>query len=74
MNHIYNVKCCIIEFFIIQGTYLTVVNLCCCRDPQLVKKIGAITAQEVRATGVAQVFAPCVAVNKWITYNRNIDI
>ena len=32
------------------------------RDPELVKKIGAITALEVRATGIAQSFAPCVAV------------
>ncbi|KAL0725270.1 hypothetical protein Bca4012_039869 [Brassica carinata] len=32
------------------------------RDPELVKKIGAITALEVRATGIAQAFAPCVAV------------
>ncbi|EOA25639.1 hypothetical protein CARUB_v10018993mg [Capsella rubella] len=32
------------------------------RDPQLVKRIGAITALEVKATGVAQAFAPCVAV------------
>ncbi|AEE80382.1 putative glucan 1,3-beta-glucosidase [Arabidopsis thaliana] len=38
------------------------VGLGATRDPQLVKKIGAITAQEVRATGVAQAFAPCVAV------------
>lgn len=34
----------------------------CFRDPDLVKKIGAITALEVRATGIAQAFAPCVAV------------
>ncbi|XP_010473764.1 PREDICTED: uncharacterized protein LOC104753173 [Camelina sativa] len=32
------------------------------RDPELVKRIGAITALEAKATGVAQVFAPCVAV------------
>ncbi|CAH2063056.1 unnamed protein product [Thlaspi arvense] len=38
------------------------VGLGATRDPQLVKKIGAITALEVRATGIAQVFAPCVAV------------
>ncbi|CAN8253898.1 unnamed protein product [Cochlearia groenlandica] len=38
------------------------VGLGATRDPQLVKKIGEITALEVRATGVAQAFAPCVAV------------
>ncbi|XP_039137274.1 beta-glucosidase BoGH3B-like [Dioscorea cayenensis subsp. rotundata] len=32
------------------------------RDPSLVKKIGAATALEVRATGIPYVFAPCVAV------------
>ncbi|CAL4964557.1 unnamed protein product [Urochloa decumbens] len=31
-------------------------------DPELVKKIGAATALEVRATGIPYVFAPCVAV------------
>ncbi|KAK9283302.1 hypothetical protein L1049_011540 [Liquidambar formosana] len=32
------------------------------RDPQLVKRIGAATALEVRATGIPYVFAPCIAV------------
>ncbi|CAI9781361.1 unnamed protein product [Fraxinus pennsylvanica] len=32
------------------------------RDPELVKKIGAATALEVRATGIPYAFAPCVAV------------
>ncbi|KAG6486001.1 beta-glucosidase BoGH3B-like [Zingiber officinale] len=32
------------------------------RDPLLVKRIGAATALEVRATGIPYVFAPCVAV------------
>ncbi|KAK6926595.1 Glycoside hydrolase, family 3, N-terminal [Dillenia turbinata] len=31
-------------------------------DPVLVKKIGAATALEVRATGIPYVFAPCIAV------------
>ncbi|KAI7747350.1 LOW QUALITY PROTEIN: hypothetical protein M8C21_007983 [Ambrosia artemisiifolia] len=31
-------------------------------DPILVKKIGAATALEVRATGIQYVFAPCIAV------------
>ncbi|XP_020552610.1 uncharacterized protein LOC110012609 isoform X1 [Sesamum indicum] len=32
------------------------------RDPDLVKKIGAATALEVRATGIHYTFAPCIAV------------
>lgn len=32
------------------------------RDAELVKKIGAATALEVRATGIPYVFAPCIAV------------
>ncbi|GLU19079.1 hypothetical protein SLE2022_353460 [Rubroshorea leprosula] len=32
------------------------------RDPDLVKRIGAATALEVRATGINYVFAPCIAV------------
>ncbi|RZC48350.1 hypothetical protein C5167_041286 [Papaver somniferum] len=32
------------------------------RDPELIKKIGAATALEVRATGIPYVFAPCIAV------------
>ncbi|GER44807.1 4-glucanase [Striga asiatica] len=31
-------------------------------DPELVKRIGAATAREVRATGINYAFAPCVAV------------
>ncbi|XP_039045519.1 beta-glucosidase BoGH3B-like [Hibiscus syriacus] len=32
------------------------------RDPELVKKIGAATALETRATGIPYVFSPCIAV------------
>ncbi|KAF6169828.1 hypothetical protein GIB67_034220, partial [Kingdonia uniflora] len=32
------------------------------RDPDLVKRIGAATALEVRATGIPYVFSPCIAV------------
>ncbi|XP_007010542.2 PREDICTED: beta-glucosidase BoGH3B isoform X1 [Theobroma cacao] len=38
------------------------VGLGATRDPALVKKIGAATALEVRATGIPYVFAPCIAV------------
>lgn len=34
-----------------------------CRDPDLVEKIGAVTALETRASGVQYAFAPCVAVS-----------
>ncbi|KAL2239257.1 lysosomal beta glucosidase-like [Sesamum indicum] len=32
------------------------------RDPELVKRIGAATAREIRATGIPYAFAPCIAV------------
>lgn len=32
------------------------------RDPDLVKRIGAATALEIRATGIPYAFAPCIAV------------
>lgn len=38
------------------------VGLGAARDPGLVKRIGAATALEVRATGLPYVFAPCIAV------------
>ncbi|KAJ4754582.1 Glycosyl hydrolase family protein [Rhynchospora pubera] len=38
------------------------VGLGATRDPELVKKIGAATALEVRATGIQYAFAPCIAV------------
>ncbi|XWS08176.1 hypothetical protein CRYUN_Cryun41cG0057500 [Craigia yunnanensis] len=40
------------------------VGLGATRDPELVKKIGAATALEVRATGIPYIFAPCIAVCK----------
>ncbi|KAI8525882.1 hypothetical protein RHMOL_Rhmol13G0265500 [Rhododendron molle] len=38
------------------------VGLGATRDPELVKRIGAATAREARATGIPYVFAPCIAV------------
>ncbi|XP_057467797.1 uncharacterized protein LOC130757146 [Actinidia eriantha] len=38
------------------------VGLGASRDPKLVKRIGAATALEVRATGIRYTFAPCIAV------------
>ncbi|KAK4753852.1 hypothetical protein SAY87_001956 [Trapa incisa] len=37
-------------------------GLCSFRDPELVKRIGAATAREIRATGINYAFAPCIAV------------
>ncbi|EPS66822.1 hypothetical protein M569_07948 [Genlisea aurea] len=38
------------------------VGLGATRDPELVRRIGAATALEVRATGIQYAFAPCIAV------------
>jgi beta-glucosidase len=38
------------------------IGLGCTRDAALVEKIGRITAEEVRATGIQWAFAPCVTV------------
>lgn len=32
------------------------------RDAELIRRIGAATALEVRATGISYAFAPCIAV------------
>ncbi|KAH0668177.1 hypothetical protein KY290_029106 [Solanum tuberosum] len=51
------------------------------RDPDLVKRIGAATALEVRATGIPYAFAPCVAVCRdprwgrcYESYSEDINI
>ncbi|CAK9326491.1 unnamed protein product [Citrullus colocynthis] len=38
------------------------VGLGATREPELLRRIGAATAKEVRATGIDYVFAPCIAV------------
>ena len=35
------------------------------RDPELVKRIGAATALELRATGIQYTYAPCIAVSNY---------
>ncbi|CAM8954764.1 unnamed protein product [Rhodiola kirilowii] len=57
------------------------VGLGATRDPELVKRIGAATALEVRATGIPYVFAPCLAVcrdPRWgrcfESYSENPDV
>ncbi|KAK4409148.1 Beta-glucosidase BoGH3B [Sesamum angolense] len=42
-------------------------------DPELVKRIGAATALEVRATGIHYTFAPCIAVMVPEEYVEFID-
>lgn len=43
------------------------------RDAALVEKIGRITAEEVRATGIQWVFAPCVAVPQDPRWGRTYE-
>ena len=38
------------------------------RDPELVQRIGAATALEVRATGIPYAFAPCIAVSEFLDF------
>ncbi|CAA0841451.1 Glycosyl hydrolase family protein [Striga hermonthica] len=59
-NNVYNAT--IFPHNIGLGATRQIITLFFCRDPQLVKKIGAATALEVRATGIPYVFAPCIAV------------
>jgi len=43
------------------------------RNAALVEKIGQITAEEVRATGIQWVFAPCVTVPQDIRWGRTYE-
>jgi len=49
------------------------IALGCTRDPVLVEKIGRITAEEVRATGIQWTFAPCVTVPQDIRWGRTYE-
>jgi beta-glucosidase len=49
------------------------IGLGCTRDPQLIEKIERITAEEVRATGINWVFAPCVAVPQDERWGRTYE-
>nr|GMD25985.1 beta-glucosidase BoGH3B-like [Ipomoea batatas] len=51
------------------------------RDPELVKRIGAATALETRATGINYAFAPCIAVCRdprwgrcYESYSEDVEI
>ncbi len=49
------------------------IGLGCARDAKLVEKIERITAEEVRATGINWVFAPCVTVPRDIRWGRTYE-
>jgi beta-glucosidase len=49
------------------------IGLGCTRDPALVEKIGRITAEEVRATGIQWTFGPCVTVPQDIRWGRTYE-
>ncbi len=49
------------------------IGLGCTRDADLVERIGRVTAQEVRATGINWAFAPCVAVPQDIRWGRTYE-
>ena len=49
------------------------IALGCTRDPDLVERIGRITAREVRATGIQWTFGPCVAVPQDIRWGRTYE-
>jgi len=49
------------------------VGLGCTRDPALIEKIERATAEEVRATGINWVFAPCVTVPQDERWGRTYE-
>jgi beta-glucosidase len=49
------------------------IGMGCTRNPQLVEKEERITAEEVRATGIQWVFAPCVAVPQDARWGRTYE-
>jgi beta-glucosidase len=59
----------------VQGAVMFPHNIAlgCTRDPALVEKIGRITAEEVRATGIQWTFGPCVTVPQDIRWGRTYE-
>ncbi|MGA2556791.1 MAG: glycoside hydrolase family 3 N-terminal domain-containing protein [Verrucomicrobiota bacterium] len=49
------------------------VGLGCAGDADLVERIQRVTAQEVRATGINWVFAPCIAVPRDVRWGRTYE-
>ena len=49
------------------------INIGATRDPELAEKTGAVTASEVRATGIPWDFAPCVCVTRDERWGRSYE-
>jgi beta-glucosidase len=49
------------------------IGLGCTRDAELVEKIGRVTAEEVRTTGINWAFAPCVTVPQDVRWGRTYE-
>src|ERR1035441_9385015 len=49
------------------------IGLGCTRNPALVRQVERITAEEVRASGIQWVFAPCVTVPQDIRWGRSYE-
>jgi beta-glucosidase len=49
------------------------IGLGCTRNRALIEKVGRITAEEVRATGIQWAFAPCVTVPQDIRWGRTYE-
>jgi beta-glucosidase len=49
------------------------IGLGCTRDPELVENVERVTAEEVRATGINWVFAPCVTVPQDERWGRTYE-
>jgi beta-glucosidase len=49
------------------------IGLGCTHNPDLVEKVGRITAEEVRATGINWTFAPCVTVPRDERWGRTYE-
>ncbi|WP_035480794.1 glycoside hydrolase family 3 protein [Aliagarivorans marinus] len=49
------------------------IGLGCARDPELIERIGQVTAREVAATGLDWTFAPTVAVPRDLRWGRTYE-
>lgn len=49
------------------------IGLGCTRNPELIERIGQVTAREVRATGIQWAFAPCVTVPRDERWGRTYE-
>ena len=49
------------------------IGLGCTRDPELVQRVAAVTAAEVRATGIQWTFSPCITVPRDLRWGRTYE-